>query len=804
MENNGTLKAVRFISLPLVSGWKPLIAALVILHGFGCASSKGPADFPEETHSERSFLKKTADFVTPRKKSPSLLPYQKDLRQARYQYNLQNYDLAEFYLKKTLLQVGDEPSALKLLAWTYFFQKRYDKALLAFERNHTIHPREPSFLIGMGWCYLSLNNHQQALKTFSKAEKFSDRIYDLHKGKAIIHLKQKNPEKALPSLKKIYSPYEVESILTFWQSHEDLKADAALPVLPTQSGDPSLFTLPVEHPRYRSILWPLNRHEDEALEKAWRYFRKKLYRRSLKAFQDLPEPLFHSLDAQNGMAWSYLKLKKIVKAEQVFKSLSRRHPNFIGIVKGMQESKNIKMKKGAFAEYYLDLGKARIAEKKFEDLVDEYPDWAYPYTQLGMLELKNGNLEEANEYFQESLELEPGNQEGLKGLEELEKIKAPKLYAANQARKAGDHKEAASLYFHYIEGQQIQERLTEPQASAYSGLGWSQYEKGQYALAIEKFKQARRHKKYQADAIKGLGFSYSRLKKYREAAYYLEIAHRIFPEEEQVSHRLDWVILKSWRTPKAQRYFEKELQTNPLRPSLYMGLGWVNFQQDKPDLAVEYFLKSISLDPDSAVSEEFSEFLRSQRFGWQVYNRLGWAYYHQKDFEKSSEMFKVSIRERPDQSEANKGMGYNLYQTKQYETAIEYLKKALAINQKPNPVVETVSDDMGPFKKQTTVRSKLAKAYFHTGDHAQAIRYYQKALAHTPGLPDAYDGLGWVYLQLHRLTESRAAFTQAIRLDPLNRLSHKGLREVKQSLATQNIRIKQSDFSENSMSHPPA
>ena len=159
-------------------------------------------------------------------------------------------------------------------------------------------------------------------------------------------------------------------------------------------------------------------------------------------------------------------------------------------------------------------------------------------------------------------------------------------------------------------------------------------------------------------------------------------------------------------------------------------------------------------------------------------------------------MFQKSIKEQPYKSEANKGMGYNLYQMKKYGPAVEYLKQALATNREPDPVMETIGDaaGKGPFKTQTTVRTRLARAYFHLGNYAEAIRYYQKCLTLHPGQPDAYDGLGWVYLQLRRLTESRAAFTQAVELEPMNSLSHKGLREVKQSLATRNIRIKKPDF----------
>ncbi|MDA0691139.1 MAG: tetratricopeptide repeat protein [Nitrospinae bacterium] len=776
--------------------WKLLLATLIVASCYACASFKAPAGSPLETSAEPSFFKKAAALVIPREQAPPALPHEKDLQFAQHQYNLQNYDVAEFYLKKTLLQSPDEPLALKLLPWTYFFQKRYDKALLAFERNHTIHPKDPNFLAGMGWCYLALNNDPQALITFLKAEKFSKVLYDISKGKAIIYLKQKNLEKALPELEKFYSSQEIESILAFWKSRGDQTKEASLPVIPNQPGAASLFSLPVEHPRYRSILWTFDPAENDALEVAWRYYNKKLYRRAIQAFQELPKPLLNSLDAQNGLAWSLLKTQKIIPAELVFKNISQTHPNFIGVVKGIEESENLKMVKAADAEYYLDLKKFRIAEKKIKALKNEFPDWAYPNVQLGMLELRKGNYDAAGEFFQNSLQLDPGNEKGLKGLEELEKFRQPELYEAQQNFKNGDFKEAASNYHSFIEGQQPQAPLTEPLARAYNGLGWSQFQKGQYEQALEKFKKSRKHVIYETDAIKGIGFSNYHLGRYTDASYFLKIAHAVYPEQKQISYKLDWSVMRSWENTRARQYYNRELQKDPLRPSLYMGLGWLHLKQDKPDLAVEHFLKSISLDPDSAISEEFFKFLGSQRFGWQVYNRLGWAFYQQGEFEKSKQMFQTSLKEQPHKSDSHKGMGYSLFRLRDYKAAINYLEQSLSINSKPDPITETISDETGkrPFKTQTTARTRLARAYFNLENYAEAIRHYQQSLRHHPDQADAYDGLGWVYLQLHRLNESRAAFTQAVKLQPMNSQSHRGLREVKQLQATRNIRLKKPDF----------
>ena len=95
-----------------------------------------------------------------------------DLQFARHQFNHKEYSVSEFYIKKTLANYPDNREAIQLLPWTYFFQKRFDKALAAFEQAHTMYKKDPTPLLGMGWCYFSLKHYQKALESFEHAERF--------------------------------------------------------------------------------------------------------------------------------------------------------------------------------------------------------------------------------------------------------------------------------------------------------------------------------------------------------------------------------------------------------------------------------------------------------------------------------------------------------------------------------------------------------------------------------------------------------------------------------------------------------
>ena len=164
-------------------------------------------------------------------------------------------------------------------------------------------------------------------------------------------------------------------------------------------------------------------------------------------------------------------------------------------------------------------------------------------------------------------------------------------------------------------------------AHAYNGLGWSQFYKKQYQYAIEKFSKSIEHEDYKASSAKGLGLSLFAIKNYQDAITFLQIALKHDPENKDLAYKLDWSILRSESLTVSQKYFERILKDHPLRASPYMALGWIHYNWKNFDLGIEYFLKAISLDPDFAMTPEFLALLEKERFGWQIYNSLGWTYY---------------------------------------------------------------------------------------------------------------------------------------------------------------------------------
>ena len=147
----------------------------------------GPFDVPNSSEPESS-----GTFISAKTLASNLAiksSSNRDLQFALQQFNQGRFKIAEFYLKKTLVKSPDNPTAIKLLPWTYFYQKHYDKALTAFRRSKVLYRKNSESSIGMGWCYFGLRNYERAIEQFEYAEKLSGDHYQINKGKGFAQLK---------------------------------------------------------------------------------------------------------------------------------------------------------------------------------------------------------------------------------------------------------------------------------------------------------------------------------------------------------------------------------------------------------------------------------------------------------------------------------------------------------------------------------------------------------------------------------------------------------------------------------------
>jgi tetratricopeptide (TPR) repeat protein len=760
------------------------ILTLFTLFGTGCSTLE--KTFGDTKKEVVEFVSEAKERYRPNwKHNPDI-----DIQFARHQFNRREYAVSEFYIKKTLVISPDNREAIQLLPWTYFFQKRFDKALVAFKQAHDRYKKDPVSLSGMGWCYFSLKQYQKALDSFERAERFAPQSYEVHKGIAFIHLKQERNQLAQEELAKIFKPAKVNELLEMWEAWNHHQTSVHWEIIPSNIESNSIFTLAVEYPRYRSLLLGMTSEDSESLDSAWNTFHQGKYSKAADMFSSLTKWNYANLDAENGLAWSLLLSKQIKEAEKLFREILELYPYFLGAFKGLQEIEGIKKQQAVYVQYYLDLGKYELATKKLDELMSRYDNWAHLYNQYGKVSLAKKEYEDARDYFLDAQLISPNDSTAQIGLEQVQMAMDKQLYKADQAFKKGDYKTATLIYHDYV-GEDEWSSKNISIAHAYNGLGWSQFQKKQYEYAIDKFSKSITHSDYEVSSAKGLGLSLYAIKNYQDAIPYLKTALEHDSKNKDLTYKLDWSILRGEPINDSKNYFESILKERPLSASPYMGLGWIHYNMKNPDLAVEYFLKAISLDPDFALTPEFMELLKKERFGWQVYNSLGWTYYQKQMYEKAMNMFKISLKIQPNKSEARKGLGYIYFWLGKYDSAVTLLQQCLALNPEPNPVYERVtgSNAIAPFQMQTTARTKLGRIFYIKDDILMAINQFNDEIRKNPNQPDAFDGLGWAYLKQGRILEARSAFNTAISLEPLNNSAHKGLQKAKQMITENRLKI---------------
>ncbi len=736
-----------------------------------------------------------------------------DLKFARIQFNYKHYNIAEFYIKKALMNDPENPFALRLLPWAYFFQGRYDLAMRSFQKSQSVFPKDPTTTVGLAWTHFALFQYDEALEAFNWAEKLRGDPFHIHKGRGLTNLKLVHVKEAKEDLSKIYTQEQIDELFEYWERWKGEKGDTLLHILPSMN-QPSIMALPFEKPRYKSSLlaeYPVNlpdpfdfTHEvfpdgyfnkkrvesghipkrpDKPidLDQAWTYYHNEFYKKAVDSFENLPTRQSASLDAKNGLAWSYLGTGEIQKSEEEFKEILSLYPRFIGALKGMEAVEEAKLNKAQYVSYYFGLEKYRIAKNKAELLKDEFPKWSHAYYQEGLIGVKTEKYGWAWNNFTEGLELSPDNPSILQGLEALLAESAPVLFEAETARKQGDLIQAAQKYWEYLDFHGMPEPTNEYFSQAYLGLGLTHYAQRQFDPAIWSFNKVVEQKGFRFKAAEGMGFCFYEKENFKMAAKYLSAADKMKPLQNEIQSKLDWSVLRSVPESEAIAHFKQALEKNPIRASAYLGLGWIHYKNGNPDLGVEYFLKSISLDPDFPQSQQFKSMLEQERYGWQVYNHLGWAYYFKKDYKKALNMFEVSLEENPKGSEVHKGVGYTLFNLKKHKHTIAFLKQALNLNASPEPVSIWAEDEKSitPFPLKTSARTVLARSYLALNQPQKALVEFNHELEAHPQWTEVHDGLGWTYLQLNRPTEARSEFHKALQLQPLNYSSIKGLNQIK-------------------------
>jgi len=198
-------------------------------------------------------------------------------------------------------------------------------------------------------------------------------------------------------------------------------------------------------------------------------------------------------------------------------------------------------------------------------------------------------------------------------------------------------------------------------------------------------------------------------------------------------------------------------------------------------------------------AKEFEHAVEIEPYNFPANFELGTIYQRLKRFADAVKAFKQAVTSRPLDTEANMNLAIAYAQNGDPLAGLVNAQLA-ARNDPDNPAIRAslgfiyaqVGDDVNAIteykrsielnSKQPEVYANLAQVYIHSGNFQQARNVLETARALSPS-PLVFDRLGAACYKLQEYDQARAAFNEALKLDPKYYSSLNGLGVVAMSQA---------------------
>lgn len=457
------------------------------------------------------------------------------------------------------------------------------------------------------------------------------------------------------------------------------------------------------------------------------------YEKALAIDQDLTQ-------ARIGLGWAYYNIDDYDQALTTFTDLVNLHP--------------------ADAAGYEGQGKSYYALEWYEDAVSPFNKWvdldqtsAESYQWLGMTYDKLNNYRMAEANYRQWLELAIGTEmendarlnlawstyNNAKYEESLELFMAakeaepelPSVYEGLGAvyTKLEDWEDAAEANAKWVE--------LEPQnTSAYSSLGWSYYILNQFESAAESFKSALGLDDTNFTAYRGLGHVEYGTGNYKSAIENYSKWIEYDPENDNAYTSLGWSYFNNGQFSEALDTFLKALSLNPDSGRAYQGAGNVYEQFGDGVSATNYYRRWAELSTGE----------------YQPYAKLGWVLFELEEYEDAIDAFDQVVFLDPENSSGYKGLAYSYKQLQNGAMAYEYQKLwaewapsdpeahtqlgwSLYTQQDFGAAIEAFSAALNLDPQNYSALSGRGQAYYYSVENGceQAIPDFEAALEIRPG-----------------------------------------------------------------------
>jgi tetratricopeptide (TPR) repeat protein len=191
----------------------------------------------------------------------------------------------------------------------------------------------------------------------------------------------------------------------------------------------------------------------------------------------------------------------------------------------------------------------------------------------------------------------------------------------------------------------------------------------------------------------------------------------------------------------------------------------VTISSQSGDDKVKSFNESIKHENDGKYDQAISSLTKiytENKEDHLINIRLGWLYYQKKDYAKSKEYYKNSIRLNTSSIEAKLGLTLPLSALNEWDE----IKKLY---------LEIINTD----SKNYTANLRLGQIYLANADYSNAKKYLEVAYKLYTSSYEPNLSLGWTYYYLGDLTNAKKLLTQALMLKANDSSAIEGLKLIK-------------------------
>jgi tetratricopeptide (TPR) repeat protein len=240
---------------------------------------------------------------------------------------------------------------------------------------------------------------------------------------------------------------------------------------------------------------------------------------------------------------------------------------------------------------YLKEGNIEAAKAALEKAIKIDSGYYGAYSNLGNAYYELGEYNKARALYEKSLEINPGYARAHYNLANLK-------YALGEKEDAvKDMEKAIELNPNYVR--------------AYNNLGRMYAESGNLEKALETFTEAVKKDPNFADSYNNIAAVYFSIDRQEEALDLFRRAIRLDPESAEYRYNLGMAHLKTGEIKKAIISLKKAMEIDPLEGKVYYGLSRALFADESYEEAVKYC--DMALDVNYKVADEYRKKMEEYR-----------------------------------------------------------------------------------------------------------------------------------------------------------------------------------------------